>query len=378
MIADKTEDFVGREYVFNEINSFITSNSKGYFTVIGDPGQGKSAILAKYVQNTSCIAYFNSVLDGLNRTEQFLESICNQLIERYQLDYHSLPTNATQDGKFLERLLNESVQKESENPIIIVVDALDEVDQSSYRGVSNILFLPSHLPNGVYFILTLRRGVDVPMTVYTPSQSLNLLDDKYQADSERDVRTYIQNRVKKSEKLRLQILERKETVADFTNKISNKSENNFMYLRYVLSDIEKGEYKDLTLEQFPKGLQSYYMFHWRRMGMTDDPLPVEKIKIVIVLAAVKQAVSQRKVCDYSRESPLTVQDILLKWRQFLHEIMKDNEKRYGIYHSSYQDFLHGLTENDYPVTFQEVHRNISQVDSNLWKKRKEMKKRHHE
>jgi len=156
LIADKTEDFVGREYVFNEINSFITSNSKGYFTVIGDPGQGKSAILAKYVQNTSCIAYFNSVLEGLNRTEQFLESICNQLIERYQLDYHSLPTNATQDGKFLERLLNESVQKESENTIIIVVDALDEVDQSSYRGVSNILFLPSHLPNGVYFILTLR------------------------------------------------------------------------------------------------------------------------------------------------------------------------------------------------------------------------------
>ncbi len=151
-----------------------------------------------------------------------------------------------------------------------------------------------------------------------------------------------------------------------------------MYLRYVLSDIEKGEYKDLTLEQFPKGLQSYYMFHWRRMGMTDDPLPVEKIKIVIVLAAVKQAVSQRKVCDYSGAEPLTVQDILLKWRQFLHEIMKDNEKRYGIYHSSYQDFLHGLTENDYPVTFQEVHRNISQVDSNLWKKRKEMKKRRHE
>lgn len=319
MIADKTEDFVGREYVFNEIHSFITSNSKGYFTIIGDPGQGKSAILAKYVQNISCIAYFNSVLDGLNRTEQFLESICNQLIERYQLDYPSLPPNATQDGNFLGRLLNESVQKESENPIVIVVDALDEVDQSSYRGVSNILFLPPRLPNGVYFILTLRRGVNVPMTVDAPSQLLNLLDDKYQVDSERDVRTYIENRVKRSEKLRLQILERNETVADFTNKISNKSENNFMYLRYVLSDIEKGEYKDLTLEQFPKGLQSYYMFHWRRMGMTDDPLPVEKIKIVIVLAAVKQAVSQRKVCDYSGAEPLTVQDILLKWRQFLHD-----------------------------------------------------------
>jgi serine/threonine-protein kinase len=378
LIAEETQDFVGREYVFDEINSFITSNSKGYFTVIGDPGQGKTAILAKYVQDTGCIAYFNRSLINLTRAEQFLESICNQLIERYQLDYPSLPPNATQDGNFLDKLLNESAQKETENPIVIVVDALDEVDQVNYRSVSNILFLPPHLPNGVYFILTLRRGVDVPMAVYAPSKSLNLLDDKYQADSGRDVKIYIENRINRSETLRFQIAEREETIEDFTDKISDKSENNFLYLRCIISDIEEGEYKDLTLEQFPKGLYKYYIFHWRRMGMTDDPLPLEKIKIVIVLAAVKQAVSQRKVCDYSGAEPLTVQDILLKWRQFLHEIMKDNEKRYGIYHSSYQDFLHGLTENDYPVTFQEIHRNISQVDFNLWENRKEMKKRRHE
>jgi hypothetical protein len=47
LIQDKTEGFVGREYVFDAIQAFIQDNKKGYFTIIGDPGQGKSAILAK-------------------------------------------------------------------------------------------------------------------------------------------------------------------------------------------------------------------------------------------------------------------------------------------------------------------------------------------
>jgi len=31
---------------------------QGYFTIEGDPGAGKSAILAEYVRRTGCIAHF--------------------------------------------------------------------------------------------------------------------------------------------------------------------------------------------------------------------------------------------------------------------------------------------------------------------------------
>ncbi len=254
LIQDKTEGFVGREYVFDAIQTFIQENKKGYFTIIGDPGQGKSAILAKYVQDTRCIAHFNIQLQGPNRADQFLESVCNQLIARYQMPYDSLPSNATQDGDFLRHLLDEVAQRRNGQPVVIAVDALDEVDSGSYRD-ANILYLPPHLPDGVYFIMTRRRGVEVPLTTYTPNQIISLLD--YQADSQRDVRLYIQNRVNDSGNLRQQIDERQETIIIFTDKIADKSENNFMYLRYVLLDIEKGLYKDLSLERFPQGLQGY-------------------------------------------------------------------------------------------------------------------------
>ena len=366
LIADKTKEFVGREYVFDAIEAFIANNPKGYFTIIGDPGQGKSAILAKYVQDTGCIAHFNLLLQGPNRADQFLESICRQLIERYELDYNSLPLNTTRDGELLGQLLDEVAHKRNGKPVIIAVDALDEVDTASYRDAANILYLPAYLPDGVYFILTRRRGVEVPLTSFAPMQTLNLLD--LQTDSKRDVRTYIGNRVNSSDNLRQQIDVRRETITEFTDKIVEKSETNFMYLRYVLLDIESGLYEDLTLEQFPQGLQGYYEFHWRRMGMTADPLPVEKIKIVYILGEVREPVSRRKIGDFSGEDEYIVQQVLNEWKQFLHELMKE-EKRYSVYHGSFRDFLHRQDILDkHPVTIPGIHQRIAENELKVWQK----------
>jgi WD40 repeat protein len=59
LIEEKTKDFVGREYVFDEIEDFLKHEDKGYFIIEAEPGVGKSAILAKYVRNTGCVHHFN-------------------------------------------------------------------------------------------------------------------------------------------------------------------------------------------------------------------------------------------------------------------------------------------------------------------------------
>jgi serine/threonine-protein kinase len=338
LIAEKTEGFVGRKYVFDAIQKFLEENVKGYFTIIGDPGMGKSAILAKYVQDTGCIAHFNEQLKGLNNANQFLESVCKQLIDRYHLPYDSLPSYATQNGNFLGQLLDEVSQKRNGKRVIIAVDALDEVNPASYDQYANILYLPPHLPDGFYFIMT-RRDVDVPFMTFAPMQVFNLLD--YQVQSQHDVCVRIQNRVDGSEKLRQQISERQETIPEFTKKIANKSENNFMYLRYVLLDIENGLYKDLSLESFPQGLQGYYDFHWRRMGMNVEPLPRTKINIVYILGEIRSPASCKLICKFAKEEEPTVQKVLDEWQQFLHkQSIDDKSPCYSIYHASFQDFLH--------------------------------------
>lgn len=335
LIEDKTEGFVGREFVFKAIENFLANQPNGYFIIEGEPGVGKSAIAAEFVRRNECVGHFNVRSQGINRADQFLESVCTQIINRYNLPYPSLSSDAKRDGKFLDQLLREVEGKLKRGErLIIVIDALDEVDQTDHSG-ANILYLPAIMPNGVYFVMT-RRPVTLPFTVNTPQQLFDLM--QYQAESLQDIQTYIRSKTD-SKQLRAWIDAQGLTVDDFINQLAQKSENNFMYLRLVLRDIERGKYRNLSIDSLPQGLQDYYEKHWRDMGMTAKPLPRIKIKIVYVLAELREPVSRQLIAEFASEDAFTVQEVLDEWEQFLRDEMVNCETCYSIYHSSFCDFL---------------------------------------
>jgi hypothetical protein len=110
-IEDKTRDFIGRQFVFDKADAFMQNNPSGYFIVRGDPGIGKTALAAQWVKNRSSVHHFNIRSLSINRAEAFLRNICAQLIAAYDLDHQFLPADATQDGGFLIRLLDEISEK---------------------------------------------------------------------------------------------------------------------------------------------------------------------------------------------------------------------------------------------------------------------------
>ncbi|MGB0385588.1 MAG: CHAT domain-containing protein [Ardenticatenaceae bacterium] len=336
-IEDKTAGFVGREYVFATLDHFLSTQRSGYFTIEGRPGVGKSAILAEYVKRTECLAYFNMRSQGLNSTTQFLQNICSQLIVRYGLPYPSLPANATQDGAFFGQLLREAtIRLAPQERLVIAIDALDEVDLMGHpRGV-NILYLPPSLPERVYFIVT-RPPVFVPWMVYAPHYLLDLMS--YQVESQRDVQSYIKQATR-DYRLRQWINRRQLMLSEFVHKLAEKSQNNFMYLRYILSDIQSGYYETSSLESLPTGLMGYYEDHWLRMGMNNMPLPRTKIKIIYLLAEVREPVSQSLIAEFAEVNQLTTQEVLNEWYPFLQEQRVEMQTRYSLYHSSFRDFLH--------------------------------------
>ncbi len=337
LITEKTKDFVGREYVFTAIDDFLNSQPSGYFIIEGDPGVGKSAILAEYVRRTGCVAHFNVRAQGITHASQFLESVCKQLIARYNLPYPSLPTNATRNGAFLARVLAEVNDQFSEDELLVVgLDALDEVDMSGHTPGSNILYLPPSLPDNIYFILT-RRHITVPLVIQSPQHLLDLV--QYYDESLQDVKIYVQQAVEQPQ-LRAWIDAQELTIDNFISILAEKSENNFMYLRYVLPDIERGVYKDLSIDRLPVGLAGYYEDHWQRMGMTTKPLPRVKIKIVYILAEIRQPVSRGLIAEFSDEDQFTVQEVLDEWEQFLRKQPAEGETHYSVYHTSFRDFLY--------------------------------------
>ncbi len=341
LIADKTQEFVGREYVFEAIAKFTATESKGYFIIQADPGVGKSAIAARLVMQMDCVAHFNVRSEGVIRVDQFLENVCHELMRRYELDYRQLPNNATQDGRFLGLLLNKvSYQLGSGEKLVIVIDALDEVDLSNRSAGANVLYLPRSLPNGVYFILTQRSVNELLLRVdpQTPQKLFDLI--AYREESLKDVQTYIGQRVANSQTLQKWIASKQLAEEEFIAQLAQKSDNNFMYLYYIIGDIQEGAYQDASIESLPQGLEGYYEEHWELMGLNAKPRSRNKFKIVSVLAQACQPISCRLIAREAAENEFAVQAVLDNWKQFLRQQRGTRPICYSIYHNSFRDFLY--------------------------------------
>ena len=360
IINDKTKDFVGRKYVSDEILKFLITQPNGYFILEGDPGVGKTAILAMFAKKHSqyCLTHFNSRHESIADVKIFLENICTQLIARYGLDYVCLPENTTQGSTVLKNLLEEVSQKlEPGKKLVIVVDALDEVDLSTQTPLgSTVLYLPDTLPNNVYFIVS-KRPQELPMPITEDQITFDLM--QYPAESAADARQYAEQRTQSSPQIQAWVTARNSTLEEFLTELVAKSENNFMYLRYVLNDISKGRYQSEALDSLPKGLAEYYGRHWQIMGMDAEPLPIDKILTIYVLSEARELVSRRLLAQLVGVAEHTLSPMLKSWRQFLRRQPVDQDTRYTIYHASFSDFLKKQAE-DSGVNLEEINRRIAE------------------
>ena len=356
LITEKIKSFCGRGFVFAAFANFINTNKKGYFTVIGDAGMGKSTIAAKYVFEHKTICYFNNLQENRNSPELFLESIRQQLINRYQL------TNV--ENADLSTLLVKATEKTSTNEkLIIIVDALDEVNQAP--GGENILYLPKTLPDNVYFFLTRRRYEPTKERLYAEGlkkESLDLTDSQYDKENQHDIQEYIRFRLKNDPEHQdgLQTWIKTKNITDnaFVNELATKSENNFMYLRYVLPAIAEGKYDNLNLTQLPQGLQNYYQTHWERMKMNDSSKKM-KVMILFILVEIGTPISGEMMFDIVNEDECDVDDILNEWIEYLKPQTIDEDICYSIYHASFLDFLKAKKEfNPTRRLFEDVNQRI--------------------
>lgn len=360
LIQEKIARFCGRQFVFEAFEKFLQENNSGYFTVVGDAGMGKSAIAAKYVDRYKCPCYFNILVEGRNHLELFLKSIRQQLINRYEL-----PNNAEADD--LPTLLAKAAQKlPPGEKLVIMVDALDEVTQ---EPGGNLLHLPTTLPERVYFILTRRpytlESKRLSVSPGVKMKELDLTEKDYVNLSREDVKAYIRLCLYQDPEyrdgLRKWIEDRHIVAEEFVEKLADKSENNFMYLRYVLPAIADGNYNDLdNLKQLPDGLLDYYQNHWVRMGM--ETAPMEKMVIILfTLKEIATPIPCEMIAEIAGIEKYEVQKTLDKWVEYLKRQEIDGDICYGIYHASFLDFLELKKELDQErQIFQDVNRRIAE------------------
>ncbi|WP_333291233.1 NACHT domain-containing protein [Microcoleus sp. B4-C2] len=357
IIEEKIRRFCGRQFVFDTFQQFITDNPHGYFTIVGDAGMGKSSIVAKYVWEHKSPCYFNILVERRNRPELFLKSIRRQLIDRYQLP-------KSEDADLPTLLARAAAKLTGTERLVIAVDALDEVEQ---EPGGNLLHLPKNLPNNVYFLLTRRpySSDKKQLLVDVPVKELDLRDKEYVDFNQDDIKEYIRYAMdtdtEYKDKLRTWIQNRSILDTTFVEQVANKSENNFMYLRYVLPAIANGDYNDLSLTQLPDGLQEYYQSHWVGMGMEANPGQLMEIALYILLE-IGTAIPCEMMAGIAKVDECDVKKVLEdEWVEYLKKQNVEGELCYTIYHASFLDFLKAKREMDAKRTiFLEVNQRIAE------------------
>lgn len=338
LMADKIQGFVGRQFVFDALNEFLRTHDSGYFIIRGVPGIGKSALMAKLVNDQGYVHHFNIASQNIRSTRVFLENVCAQLIACYELRHKELPPGATDDSGFLVQCLEEAAarRKDRSEKIVLAIDALDEADRLGLAPAVNTLYLPTSLPEGVYIIVSTRPLEDLHLHV-AQQQMLDL-----EADSEgnlQDITAYIEAYVQR-EIMHVRLKAWGVSEERFIAGLRKKSEGNFMYLYYVLPAIEHGKFVTGTLDELPEGLMGYYRRHWRQMraGNESEFDTVYK-PIVCILGVAQEPVTIQHIANWTKLNQGQVKGAIGLWREFLEEESEDGERRYRIYHASFQDFL---------------------------------------
>lgn len=344
-IKERTRNFVGRDFIFTAIDDHIqdTDFPSGYIIIQGEPGIGKTALMGELVNRRGYVHHFNIAPQNIRSPQAFLNNICAQLIVRYHLNYPALPPDAAQNSKFLSQLLAEVAAQPQNLPLVVLIDALDEAEDSGLAPQANRLYLPPSLPAGVFFVVTTRPQYTFRLDLSCPPEPIYI--DENDPHNLRDVQQYIQEFIDRyPEEMVARIAEWKVERDEFVHTLTEKSEGNFMYLVHVLHDIRKQRLTVANVDNIrnlPKGLKEYYLRHWR----TTEEQEQERFKqyykpVICILAAAREPVDMAHLMEWTKLPSGEIRNVIHIWTEFLNEDPSPTgEPLYRIYHASFQDFL---------------------------------------
>jgi hypothetical protein len=422
----KSANFLGRDFVFTAINNFLHRYNRGYFTIIGLPGSGKSAIIAKYINQNNPpenrqVIYYNAELEGKNHAEEFLRFACQQLLDitppqpsniqslssssprsggteggaRREQNVSNIPSftggmrgvlpdNATEGSWFLSLLLQQiSDNLQPNQKFIIAIDSLNCINSHLQPPGTNIFYLPRYLPQGVYFLLTRRPFLsdNSGLLIEAPVQSLHLED--YPQENKQDIQDYIRRNLtpltplpcegmggqdafnsaslvvgmgekntssspllvgeglgERSIKSWLNTHQINE--AEFITNLTNRSENNFMYVSQVLLAIAEGFYSQPSqLEtSLPPSLETYYQQHLQTI--LPDPKEDFPLAVLKILAQQTQPISVAEIAEILDTDEYEIEELLENWLEFLILENRSENIYYSLYHFSFRDFINKI------------------------------------
>jgi hypothetical protein len=259
----------------DKVDAFLATRDRGIFVLEADAGLGKTAFLAHLARERGYIHHFVELAPGPDGVAAGLRNLAVQLIRDWELNPYAadgMLIGATARPEFLQKLLKDAADRrdvvQPGQKIVVVVDALDEAG-SSPPG-QNVLGLPRVLPAGIYLLVS-HRPVAVPLTVEPPT---NRVVERLRAEDTAnlaDMRRFLDSAARRPGIAR-ELAARGYRAEQFASTLLEKCRGVWVYLHYVVVDIETGGRSPLLLDDLPEGLWQYYAFYWSQWRAQPPPI----------------------------------------------------------------------------------------------------------
>ncbi len=374
-IGRLTEEFAGRQWIFEAIEDWLKHSSERFFILTGEPGVGKSALAARLTQVREDMAAFHFCIAGRNstiRAATVLRSLAAQLAENLPGYGEALATtieptqlsiqpeirvgemtggeitgviiqnlHAGEPHEELDILLRAPLAElpTPPTPVIILVDSLDEA--VTYQGQSNLVTLLAgldDLPSWVRFVCTSRPERRVLR--YFEGLAAHVLAAESQMNLE-DLRLYITNRLAKKE-IAARVQAAEVEPAELSARLVELSEGNFLYAKILLDDMQAGRQRLDDLAALPGSLDEVYHGFLRRFTVSQWEERYQPM--LSVLAAAQEPITEDQLAAFSGLPRGKTRQQLGVLVQFLDSVEEPAGRiTYRLFHQSFRDYL--LDEN---------------------------------
>ena len=237
-ISKATQDFVGRDWLAAQVDTFLQQHERGYVRIEALPGMGKTAFAANLARTRRWPHHFNARRVGIVTFEAFLRNVRAQLVTTYSLELRAPAAHDAEHVLFVESMLDDASRQLTArgNRAVIVIDGLDEAEPGP-EG-SQPLFLPTNLPSGIRIVVLGRPDPFNRLALDQPVLPLTI--DPADPENSRDVRAFLYHAAHGA--LAAALAVQGKTADWFVAAMADASQGNFMYVRSVVNDILAGSH----------------------------------------------------------------------------------------------------------------------------------------
>jgi hypothetical protein len=375
-LYDKRRDFVGRQWLFAELDGWLRRGREAALLITGDPGVGKSAIVAELVHRNpgGKVLAYHCCLAGTRETlkpGRFVRSLAAMIASQLQdyaaqLEHPDLQdllseTAAAQDplSAFEAGVLNplQALPAPGDGVRLLLIDALDEALLLGERTtiVEVLARRLSRLPPWLRIVATTRREPEVLESLQgLTTRTLNAQDPRNLLD----LKSYLARRLGDPPLDRLR-QEAGLPLDKAVGLLAAKSAGNFLFVHQALEGLERGIYDFARLDEMPPGLGSLYLHFFSRHF--PDPAAFAPVRRLLEVAAAAQEPLPAELL--AGAAGLDPEEELPRLLRRLAAYLPERDGRYAFFHKSLADWLTDPARRgaDYAVNPRRGHQALAEM-----------------